>query len=304
MIDSLFRQYHEIVLKLKSYRLKYPLSDPAIDPAEMPLFIVGSGRCGTTLLRKILLQHPQLVIPPESGGLLEDSIKFFLKNNHIPWSQMVEDILSQWNSNADIEFWELGQPLNGEPLLDLAETERNLHQIIRHIYLSYAKVHQPSGQRWGDKSPYATFGLDWIVKMYHRGLYIHMMRDGRDVVNSFIKHGLFKSLEEACERWNRAINILKKYEQASNFITIRYEELVTDTAHQIVRLSDFLKVPLEPTHISFEGSLGDDHLPHHGNLSKPITSLSIGNWKTELSESQQNKVQKLLGRNLERMGYV
>jgi hypothetical protein len=304
MIDSLLRQYHDILLKLKSHRLTYPLADPTILPDEMPFFIVGSGRCGTTLLRKILLQDTQLVIPPESGGLLEGSIKFFLQKNHLPWPQLVEGVLNLWDTNADIEFWELGQKLNRQPLLELETSRRNLHQVIKHIYLSYARVHRPDGQRWGDKSPYATFGLDWIVRMYDKSSYIHMMRDGRDVVNSFIKHGLFDSLEAACERWNRAINILDRYEHASNFITIRYEDLVTDTAQQIIRLSDFLQVPLKPTHVSVEGSLGDDHLPHHGNLSKPITSLSIGNWKSDLSKSQQAKVQKLLGGNLEKTGYV
>ena len=32
-----------------------------------PFFIVGSGRCGSTLLRAMLEAHPDVHVPPESG---------------------------------------------------------------------------------------------------------------------------------------------------------------------------------------------------------------------------------------------
>lgn len=47
------------------------LSDGTNVPSAAPFFITGSGRCGTTLLRRLLLEHAPVAIPPENYTLAQ-----------------------------------------------------------------------------------------------------------------------------------------------------------------------------------------------------------------------------------------
>jgi len=50
--------------------------------------------------------------------------------------------------------------------------------------------------------------------------------------------------------------------------------------------------------------LGDTDKEHHSNLSKPISSDSVGKWRNNLSESDQESITKLLHKHLQRLGYA
>ena len=50
--------------------------------------------------------------------------------------------------------------------------------------------------------------------------------------------------------------------------------------------------------------LGDTDKEHHSNLSKPISSDSVGKWRNNLSESDQESITKLLYKHLQRLGYA
>ena len=50
--------------------------------------------------------------------------------------------------------------------------------------------------------------------------------------------------------------------------------------------------------------MGDTDKSHHSNLSKPISSESVGKWKNNLSENDQKRVTKLLYTSLHRLGYI
>ena len=46
--------------------------------------------------------------------------------------------------------------------------------------------------------------------------------------------------------------------------------------------------------------MGVQNMSHHQNLSKPITTSSIGKWKKELSQEQISLIQSLIEENLNR----
>src|SRR5258708_7019695 len=52
-----------------------------------PFFIVGSGRCGSTLLRAMLEAHPDVHVPPESrlGPVLGD----YRRYSRLPWNALL-----------------------------------------------------------------------------------------------------------------------------------------------------------------------------------------------------------------------
>ena len=83
--------------------------------------------------------------------------------------------------------------------------------------------------------------------------------------------------------------------------------MVTNTESEIQRACDFLNIQYDSVmldHTKQVGKLGDTDKSHHSNLSKPISSESIGKWKSNLSESDQESITKLLHKHLERLGYA
>ena len=83
--------------------------------------------------------------------------------------------------------------------------------------------------------------------------------------------------------------------------------MVTNTESEIQRVCDFLNIQYDSAmldHTKQVEKLGDTDRSHHSNLSKPISSESIGKWKSNLSESDQESITKLLHKHLERLGYA
>jgi len=77
-------------LKLSKPFGGYPLHK---DEKISPFFIIGSGRCGTTLMRRILITHPDICIPPETF-VLSQWISLYQRYNNTNWKDLVYRILS------------------------------------------------------------------------------------------------------------------------------------------------------------------------------------------------------------------
>ncbi len=304
MTNWLFLKTQGMLIRTKYHSINFPLRTKDTSIKYSPFFIMGSGRCGTTILRKILEQNEQIVVPPESGGLLENSIKLFISKNDLSWELLVQQILGLWRESPDFKYWNINDHLTGEELTRLPENQRNLQSIIDHIYLTYAQCHKPEAYIWGDKTPYATFGLNWIKRLYPQGRIIHMLRDGRDVVNSLLKHRRCDNVQEACARWNESVNILAKRYADMKIITVRYEQLVSDPKSAMNRLSEFLQSKLNYNEQAPPVFLGDDHLSHHNNLKQEVHNGAVGNWKEELGPKEIHQMIKLIRPNLKKHGYV
>lgn len=304
MTNWLFLKTKELWIRAKYHSINIPLRTTKKTSEYSPFFIMGSGRSGTTILRKILLQNDQIVIPPESGGLLEESIKLFINKNHLPWDLLVQQVLELWQKSPDLKYWNINGHLRSFELSRLPQKDRSLQNIISHIYLTYTRCHKPEAYIWGDKTPYATFGLNWIKKLYPQGRIIHMLRDGRDVVNSMIKHRRCDNIQQACARWNESVNILSKQQADMRIITVRYEQLVSDPKPEINRLSEFLQCDLHYFKQAPPVFLGDDHLSHHKNLKKELNNGAVGSWKNELDAKKTHQMTQLILPNLKKLGYV
>ena len=96
----------------------------------------------------------------------------------------------------------------------------------------------------GQKTPTNIFHTDFIKKMFPDCQFIHIIRDGRDVVASFKKRWGSKTIFYGMNQWNRSINLLptlrEKYsndellEYGANLGIISEEEI----RNHLLRLSN------------------------------------------------------------------
>ncbi len=303
---------HKIYNRLKSFQNpfsnRYQIINDESNLSCIPFFIIGSGRSGNTLLRSILSGNSDISIPPESYRIPFAIKKFHIFNNR-DWEDLVSQVLKEFKDCKEFYTWEIDITDAQKRLENIADSKRTLSNIFDELFCTYTEKHSPGSKIWGDKTPMNTLYLDWIGTVFPRSKFIHIIRDGRDVASSYLKMERYDTILEAANRWINSIESAQSFGSKikENYIEIRYEELVTKPEEVIKYTCDFLDIDYDSKmldHTKQVKKLGDTDKEHHSNLSKPISSDSVGKWRNNLSESDQESITKLLHKHLQRLGYV
>ena len=286
-----------------------PLTAPAEALSCNPFFIIGSGRSGNTLLRAMLVAHPDLSIPPESF-VLPAVIRKFYRYDYILWPDLAWMVITEFETYPEFRFWELDTRELYERALALPEKERSLAKLLDLIYVAYEEKHQPGAKRWGDKTPMNTLCLERLNWVYPNAQYIHIIRDGRDVAASYLAAGIFPDLKSACARWVTSIERAQEFGKRvgpERYCEVRYEGLVRNPAPCLQNLSAFLEVTYSEIMLDFwkvSDQLGDTQQKHHTNLKNPVNPKSIGRWREKFDGDTQGQMDQWLRGKLRELGYV
>lgn len=276
-----------------------------------PFFIIGSARSGTTLLRSLLSEHPDVFIPPENK--FRNMIKAFDAYRGLPWRTQVAAVLEEFSNNYEFNYWEVDLCSIMAKAELLKEENRNFAELINLIYTEYGLIHVPGKRRWGDKTPGNAFNLNLIEKIYPNAQYIHMARDGRDCVVSYVKSSFYDGdIVRAAYEWRDSVRACRKFEKRihdkKRFFELQYEDLVCSPERKVRDVCKFLN--LEPTEemLNYKGASNKINdvfsREHHQNLKRSVFKDSIGKWKQEISESDLRKVLKIIEGELRVFGYM
>jgi len=300
--------YNRLKLLQRPFYSRYQITNNKSNLSCVPFFIIGSGRSGNTLLRSILSGTSEISIPPESYRIPFAIKRFHICNNR-DWKELFTEVLDEFSSCSEFYTWDINLKEVHNRLESLDDSKRTLSNIFDEMFCTYSEKHSPGSRLWGDKTPLNTMYLDWIGSVYPQSKFVHIIRDGRDVVSSYLKMKRYQSVDEAAKRWNNSINLAQNFGSKinNNYIEIRYESLVNNPEKVVMEVCDFLGVKYDSKildHTSQIDRMGDTDKPHHSNLSKAISSSSVGKWVKNLSEDEQKRVTNLLHSNLQNLGYI
>lgn len=310
------RTYPETLHQLLDFCISYRnIAQPSRHPIKSkerykPFFIIGSGRSGNTLLRRLINNHSALTIPPETY-VLAKVIKRYRQNSGMKWANLVEYIFAAFEYHPEFETFDLSlRPLVQE-LKESPNKNRNLAYLLNRFYCFCGRQADHGCLRWGDKTPQNTFYLERIFSVFPDAKFVHVLRDGCDVVASYINAGIYKSYEEAAQRWSVSVDLVETFytHHPGVGITVRYEELVSEPKSTLTKLCGFLEVDYEEQMLQEMNDtskirMGDvEKYKHHANVLKPINKNSIGKGRAKLSVDQKTRIEKIIGNRLERLGY-
>ncbi len=205
-----------------------PQTKPVAGPVEAgtaPVFVIGSPRSGTTLLRLMLDSHPRISCGEETHFLRD--LEAIVGRN---WELVATYGLPR-------EWW----------------LER-----IRVLYADFqTEVLARAGKaRWAEKDPTYTLHLPFVQELFPDALYVHLLRDGHDVVASFRdRWGYTSAARAARSEWARYVSAARELGERlddERFLELRYEELVDDPETQARRLFAFLGEDWDPAVIDFD----------------------------------------------------
>jgi len=273
-----------------------------------PFFIIGAGRSGTTLLRRILVASEQVHIPPETY-VLAQVIEYYRRNAYQDWKSLVQHCMALFELHPEFDTFQITlRPLLPK-LYALPEHERSLAKMLDMFYRFHAEKVGVDCQRWGDKTPINTFALNDLYAVFPKAKFIHLLRDGVDVVHSCMRRGLIPDWRDAAQRWQQALYAVNQFEKHHGRACreLRYELLVQEPDKAVSELCDWLN-------ISYDADMIDDHeaakvwgdadYAHYASTLEEVSYKYIGQGRKLLSMEELQRLQDLIGGDLKCIGYA
>lgn len=169
--------------------------------------------------------------------------------------------------------------------------------------------------RWALYDPDNVLYVPKIKADIPEALFVHIIRDGRDIALSLKKMGGFSpfpwhrragTLEATALYWEWAIRSAREYgsQIPADYIEVHYEDLVSAPRQTLATLGEFLDHDLDNERISLAG-LGRVSEPNSSFREETEQGLHnpVHRWKTKLSHVQIVALEALVGNCLEEVGY-
>jgi len=297
------RMVQSVLAKLRFSR--YPLHGSA---RYAPFFIVGAGRSGTTLLRRILQASPEVHIPPETYVIGKAAHQFGRYQN-LDWIDMCHYVYSLFEFHRS--FGHFGISLR--PLVQRVRKargeERNLAYLIDAMFRYHGEETGKVAPRWGDKTPVHSLYMQEILSIFPDAKFIHMLRDGVDSAVSHVEGEIRGDMESAAHTWVQHVRAVKAFAAAhpEHVYEVRYEDLVQRPAEVVEPLCKYLGLPYDPAMLStldHASKMGDvSNLKHLHNVMNPINTSSIGKGRRALNDEDRQMLSKILDAELVSWGY-
>ena len=257
-----------------------------------PVLVGGCGRSGTTLLAAMLDSHARLCCGPESRLFPNPGV----------------------NPDRLAELYHIP----GDEVRRLISASGSKGQFIESFAAAYC---QRSGKaRWAEKTPGNVRSLDYIFERFPRAKFIHMIRDGRDVVCSLRTHpkyklvkgervetGIRRPVRPCAERWVRYVRAGLRWRGDPRYAEVRYEELVADTAGTLRRVTEFLGEPWDDAMLRYyerqPGSAEGLRAIQNPGADRPVYTSALGRWRNDLKGAELDEFYQIAGPLMDELGY-
>lgn len=291
---------------------------PATGSSRPPIFIVGTGRSGSTVFHYLLSKHPRVAWPawlaetrpnrPQWGHWLMRALD---------WPLLGPVLLRYVDQSEAYPFWDLHYPGFSRPARDLRADDvterarRNLPAALNALRTSKRNRLLLKITGWPR--------LGFLQGLFPEATFIHVVRDGRAVVNSMLNVPWWDgwqgpsrwswgslspaSLEEwvrhdrsfvalAAIQWKMLMGELGRAKVTvapERFLEIRYEDLCAQRDHTFQQVLDFTGLEADPAFARRVAAV-------------PLRSEN-DKWRRDLSNAQQRILNEVLQDELTRLGY-
>lgn len=249
----------------------------------------------------------QIYIPPETY-VIGEVLSRWNKWRGLNWREKVLLMIAYIDHHPHREDFEIDDFREFAASSVRFPVEQQTVQHLLHAFYGFmAREHGYTDARWGDKTPWNTMHLDSILRGFPNGLFLHIMRDGRDSVASQIKADM-RGIEDAAHRWIQAngacLKLIKPKQHRT--LRVRYEDLVRRPEDTFSEIFGWAGLSYEPDVLTRMPRMLADvgRHAHHNAVTKPITDKSIGRWKDTLSEADFDPLPRQFAVMQAELGYA
>ena len=278
------------------------------------VFVIGAPRSGTTWVQLMLGDHPAIATGQETD----------LFNNYIaPLSR-------RWNE--DLRTTEDRRFKGLTAVLTQEEFDKAVYDFISAVYSKIRSL-KPTASLVLDKNPPYSLQADLLTRYWPDARFIHVLRDGRDVVtsllaasNAWAQSWAPKKTRTAAKTWRRHVEGARRAGRSEQaYIEVRYEDLLKRGPSELARLFEFCGIHTTPEdcvsiyerfsfanikssyrQISSIIRSGEIERRYGPQLEEPegfFREGEAGTWKTVLTKRQCRIIEEVAGDLLEELGY-
>jgi hypothetical protein len=272
--------------------------------ADAPVFVVGCPRSGTTVLYHMLLS---------AGGFAVYRSESNVFNLLVP---RFGGMRSRADRKALMDAWSKSLLFRVSGL-DLAEITRRVLDECHHggdfLRIVMEEVARSQGvNRWADCTPEHLLSMMEIKRQIPNAIFIHIIRDGRDVALSYAKQGWAyplpwdqgKQVSVAGLYWQWIVGRGREAGKGlgADYREVRFEELVSNPRETLSMLAKFIDHEVDYDRIQQEGI---------GSVSTPNSSFGVeagrfdpvARWRMKMTLEEIQHFESLVGDRLEELGY-
>ena len=285
------------------------------------IFVVGASRSGTTMLNRILGQHPSITAMNELhyfGDLFnfsnkEDSLgsekslkhaaKLFARYQRGLWNDQItepdvkdaKNLLKSLPENSD-----------GADLF---------HQFIEFVAI------ETEATLVAEQTPRNIYYAADLLNHYADARILHIIRDPRAVIASQKKRWtrrkalnaknipLLEMIREWISYhpysmsllWKKAYSSGRYIETDKRYMRLRFEDLVDDPEQMVIRICKFLDIPYDSNMLNIPQI--DSSVRATDNTAVGIQKTAVDTWKSVLSTGEVLLIEKLLLSEMKDLGY-
>ncbi|MCA8910941.1 MAG: tetratricopeptide repeat protein, partial [Planctomycetes bacterium] len=224
---------------------------------EIPVFVLGLPRSGTTLAEQVLASHPKVHGADELRLARESLLS-------------VPGVLGLNESVPDC----------------IPRLTRDAVQQISTAHLDKLRAHDPAAERIVDKMPENYVNIGMIVTMFPNARIIHMQRDFRDVATScwnvhfgqirwandkqhIASH--FANYKRVMQHWHEVL--------PGRILDMPYAGMVDDLETQARRMLDFCGLEWDPACLEFHKTERTVRTASLAQVRQPIYKKAVERWR-------------------------
>lgn len=266
-----------------------------------PIFIVGMPRSGTKMLREILNNHKDISIPRAETGFIPYFYSKF-KQSFLDTEDNLAKIKIFHDELIKTSFYyhmENSEDIWGLNAFAKHDRECTIESLIRSIF----ELHSLYENKlyWGDKTPEYIHQINLIKHLFPDAKIIHIVRDCRDYCLSTRK-AWNKNIYRAAQKWVDGIGKFHSDSSAypGDIHEIKYENLLDSPETEIRALCNWLGISYDSNILGV--GKNTENLGDAKNING-ILRGNFGKWKTELTNNEINKVEKISCQLLAQLDY-
>jgi Sulfotransferase family len=262
-----------------------------------PVFIVGSPRSGTSLLRVTLNRHPRLAMCGET-----DFFRRLYNRRHA-----FGDPADPRNRERIVDAYLAIHMVGGLGLDIEVLRERMKREGVswRALFASMLQLCADSqGKPYtGEKTPAHALHVDALCEWFPDCSVIHLVRDPRAATCS-LTHMPWasRSVLMGARTWRIFNAAALRVSSRDNYLRIQYENLVARPEEQLRRICSHIGLDYSETML--EPKIAEINPRRPDPLSfEEITSARVSLWQRELEPWQVSAIETVAGRHMEEFGY-
>ena len=282
---------------------------------EKPIFMVGAGRSGTTIIYEMLAWHKDLAWISNYSNRYYSNFPLSAIACRFYRARIAKKLLGARlpRPAEGYRVWNWCHPVDRSPH-DPPLTEADVTPGIRKRCLKMVADHlrYAGKKRFVNKNTRNSRRIRYLNSIFKDGKFIHLIRDGRAVIASMVtvwdKLGAWficeknssrmsdindKKLEIAAEIWMREVEIIlqdKKSLNPSQYIEIRYENFVKAPADTIRKVCEFCEIEWTNEHGKF--------------IEKRNVVNKNYRYKQRLSTREVQRIEEITGNLMNSLNYV